>query len=715
MLNIRSTVSSAGKRKIDTFSQVALVIILALICYSLFRVFGRQVFTTKQEFSWDAKYFYILPSSVFLAATFTAFLAGYFVICIRYLKRESYILLMPLFMILGSGNGAALVAILIQIASGLAIGLPLYDALRDERMPKLTAPDGAILAWFIGLSVNAYITWIALHWPINFSWTYYIVAFAEIAIFRGHLQKLFRDAVLEKRFKLSPGQRVIVFWGILILPYFLCPIYLFDECVRHIFFPKQVFLFAKHVFSPSHVWALDTELFSQSFFTTSYLFGGEAAMRLINGCMIVATFILFERYIRRVISNRIAYFSTLALVSTPMLSVASCLLYLEVINIFSVAAFVVFAIEAYNDLSEKALFLAFSTAAIAYLFKQQSIYVTAPTILMLGGRFVIQGYTGRNFTPLKKLAISGAAFAVILAPFLIQNYVITKNPLFPWYNNIFHSPFFEQNNFGRDFNEPLNFGSLYNITFHGEKFTEYGSFQFGINFFLLAWFFPFILFRRKSYRLRWLLTVIFVAAVLVWWMLTSPNMRYFVGPLLIGSILQGLIIESLWCGIRQERAFRFLAKAAVGVVLCANALFFLNAEDRFCRYPILEAFSKQYSGVEPGHIAFYEERKRVFALAAAKYGKDSSCLLASTSLLSFADQRVECLLFPYWQNSRDWSKCKSVEDAFNWIFRKKKFSCVILGNESPQNASLLESPDFLKRVNVVTEKNGLRLLEPKSD
>ena len=221
---------------------------------------------------------------------------------------------------------------------------------------------------------------------------------------------------------------------------------------------------------------------------------------------------------------------------------------------------------------------------------------------------------------------------------------------------------------------------------------------------------PCIFVGRNRLALKLILFALFAASVLLWWYITSPNMRYFIGPLAAGSILLGLVMDSLWKWIRQDRPAKLLAVTALAAAMLIDAASMFDAYDRFCTYPLLEAFSKRYATSGPC-ISAMEEYKKVFLFSSAKYGKDASCLLVSISALCLADQHAEMLAWTYCQNISATADWRNEQDAFDWIFKKRKFACLIM----PPNCDfpLLASPRFQELVNVDLACVGLLLLSPK--
>lgn len=633
--------------------------------------------------------------------------------CVKLLHKDWPILLVPLAMIVGSGHTGALTAVLMQGTAGLALGIPLWRRVCGRGTPYDTSLGGIIIAWYVGVSVNAYITWVALHWKVNYDFVYFAFLLTEILLLRRPLAEVL-TAVTEKAksYRFSPGQWAIVISAIILLPCALTPLYLYDDAARHLFFPKQIALFGKHAFDPSYIWAIDTEVFAQSYFATSYLLGGEYATRLSNFVAAFAAILLIEGYCRRTFGVATALWTTLILVSMPILGTAVSVVHLETLNFLSVAVPMIVMFDTLRRTECRHVVFFFVMATFAYLYKQQAIFITVPLTALLAAALLSRCVKQGSFRPMIWLVGASLAAAVLISPFFVQNYVLTGNPCFPWLNGVFCSDWFLLGNFeGIRFNEKLDFGSLWNLTFHSERFTEGGRFQFGVSFFALACFLPLVFVGGKDLRLKWTITGLFVASVLLWWIVTSPNLRYFVGPLVPCAILFGLAMNTLWERVRVDRLATTLAEAALAVMLSANIASLLIGTEGSRPYPLFAAFAKRYDRTM-NRIGFVENVRRVFSVAASKYGKDSSCLLVESELLCLANQHVEWLHGLNYRNWQAYLQWKNEEDAFDWIFRKRKFACVIMPDKAAY--PLLTSARFRDKVQVDFSMAGYLLLVPKA-
>ena len=225
-------------------SRLASLAILLLVVYSGYQIMICHPMTNDVAKAWDFSQFYLTKRTFLIAATFALILAAACALCAKVLQKDWLILAVPVVMIISAGHAGALAGFLIQAAANLALGLPIYRRLRGCTMPGESSLTGLVLSWFLGGSANAYLAWIALHWEINYSCIYFGVAFAEIFLLHRTLTgTLFSMAKQIRSCRFTPGQWAVILWAIFVLPYSLIPLYTYDDCMRHIFFPKQVALF----------------------------------------------------------------------------------------------------------------------------------------------------------------------------------------------------------------------------------------------------------------------------------------------------------------------------------------------------------------------------------------------------------------------------------------------------------------------------------------
>jgi hypothetical protein len=703
-----------GNKTLTTWGvRLAALAVLLLVGYAGYRIMIIHPITHDPNRAYDFSQFYISERSVYSAAKFVVILAAGCFLCIKVLRNNWFILFVPAAMILGAGQAGALAGFLIQATAGLVVGIPIYRKMRSREMPNEASFSGIIMSWFLGGSINAYIVWIALHWKVNYSYVYFFFFLGEIFLLRRQLLDIVVESAKKiKSYRFTSGQWTIALWAIFMLPYALVPLFVGDDYIRHVFFPKQVALFGRHVFDPAVIWSIDTEVFSQSYYTIGYLLGGEYVLRLLTLAAAIGAMLLLEDYCRRTFGICAAFFTALVLVGTPFVGIYISFIYLESFNFLSVTVMMIVMLYGIEKLDRNTVALTCVLAAVAFLYKQQAVFLALPAIAILAAALAVLSIKKRSYWPMLWMAGGILAAIIVVAPFLVQNYILTKNPFFPWFNGIFRSEMLMPISFkGHRFTEPLSFGSLIDLTFNGERFVEIGPFLFGVYFFALAWFMPFVFADRKKRLVKVIILGLFAASIPLWWKITSPNMRYFIGPLAAGSILLGLTMDVLWRWIRRDGLAKVLAITALAGAMLINTASMLNSYDRFCTYPLTEAFSKQFDKCGPCLPAI-EEYKKVFSASCAKFGKEASCLLISPPTLCLADQRVEMLDWTYCRNLSAMKAWRNEEDAFDWIFRQRKFACMITCKDC--YIPLLASERFQEKMNIEFANGGVLLLSPKT-
>jgi hypothetical protein len=688
--------------------------LLLLAVYAAYEIVVVHPFTMVSIHSSDHNYFFLSGYTIRRLAFFGAVVAVAAVFCLKGLRKDWPILLVPAAMLVPAGHAGALIAVLVQWTAGLAVGIPIYRRLRGSNMPRDAGLTGIILAWFLGGAVNAYFAWIAFHWPVNYDYTYWSVLLLEIIFLRRPLAEVLAASARKASFaRWRPGQWIIALSAIILLPSAMVPHYAYDELVRHLFFPKQVALFGRHAFDPGFIWSMDTEVFAQAHYTIAYLLGGQYAARLSAYIMNFAALLLLEDYARRRFGAAAAVGTALVSVSTPLLSTFVSHVNLESPNLLAAAVGLVVGLDVLKRPQGRSVALFFIVAALGYLYKQQTAFITVPLAAVLVIGLAVRIGTRSSWQPILWLLVGGLAGVALVTPFLLQNYIQTGNPMFPWLNSHFHSPWIEDKDFeGIRFDKvPLGPQSLSELTFNGWKFGEHFQFQFGISYYVLAGFVPLVFFPGGKNRLVvWVILGVFLASVVLWWKVTSPNMRYFCGSMAPGGLLLGLTIQKLWELFRRRRLASVLAGTAAAIVLAVNLASQANGPDCFRPYPLVEMYTKRYDRPS-SWIQRQTKFQRIFNIAAAKYGKDAKCLLFDIECLYMADQHID------WINGglthprhTSLGKCRNGEEAFNLIFRQWKYTCVIMMAKS--KCPLLNTRAFRDRVEVVDSREGIILVAP---
>jgi len=159
---------------------------------------------------------------------------------------------------------------------------------------------------------------------------------------------------------------------------------------------------------------------------------------------------------------------------------------------------------------------------------------------------------------------------LMISPWLIRNYVFTKNPVYPFFNNIFKSPLmppvnptFDRDQFGMGDNVLTKYIlSPWNVTFHGDKYR-------GVIGPIFLAFLPFLAVVKIDKVLGYLLLLCGVFYIL--WLASFPIIRYLMPILPCLSIIVGYIVHNMvsW----DNRGNAVLSAEVMGVTA---AMLFLN-------------------------------------------------------------------------------------------------------------------------------------------
>jgi hypothetical protein len=163
----------------------------------------------------------------------------------------------------------------------------------------------------------------------------------------------------------------------------------------------------------------------------------------------------------------------------------------------------------------------------------------------------------------------------------------TGNPVFPFSNHIFKSPFFDSSHAFVDnrWVQKISIRTLYDMTFHSNLFLEAKPGSIGFHFFLLA---PLaaiggLIFRGKIKSFHWLCCAL-VAFVGTFWI--SPYLRYLYPTFVL------VIVAAAGFFAPFPQKIRNLVGTVTLLVILLNIYFFPAACYFFSDFPIQAAFSQ---------------------------------------------------------------------------------------------------------------------------
>jgi hypothetical protein len=206
-------------------------------------------------------------------------------------------------------------------------------------------------------------------------------------------------------------------------------------------------------------------------FTAAYLMGGEAAARLLNFAVFVVIVAMVYRVSQRFVPEPMAALVAALFASTPLAELVSGSLFVE--NVWAV-----FIAGAALALMESDLVVTGLLLGAAFSTKLGTSAYLVPALVI--GAMKVKGR--------RRAALAGVALLVVLAaPPYLNAWWKTGNPVFPFENQIFHSPDFDQTvpladtryQFGARWN------ALYTMTFRSSEHVEGQDGALGFQYFLL--------------------------------------------------------------------------------------------------------------------------------------------------------------------------------------------------------------------------------------
>jgi hypothetical protein len=418
--------------------------------------------------------------------------------------------------------------------------------------------DG-ITALLLGLSIWIFIISIVVRFPVN-TRAVYFVAFAIPYAMRGAdllpVLRVMLGASSRLSRKDAAGFAVLLFVLLLQWIVALKPEVSSDGLSMHLAIPMAVAHDARWTFDFSrHTWAL-MPMAGDWAFTAAYLLGGEAAARLLNFAMLVAIAAMICRTSRQWLPRFGAFLAAALFVSTPLVQLVTGSLLVE--NVW--AALILGGTLA---LARGEVVYAGVLFGAAMSAKVGSVAFAIPAVVVAAIALV-----RRKDAPhrLRTAAVAIGLFLIFAAPPYANAWWKTCNPIYPFMNNVFRSPYFEPANVFHDarFQKKLDWKTPYDTTFRSGQYFEGQKGGLGFQYFLFLA--PLLLlFNRRAPR-----TVIVVGLAGAALTLTSqPNIRYLYPALPLLSIGIAWVISEAF---RPEMPTSKISAVLVGVV----ALVLLN-------------------------------------------------------------------------------------------------------------------------------------------
>lgn len=380
--------------------------------------------------------------------------------------------------------------------------------------------DG-MTALLLGVAIWIFVISIAVHFPVNTRWAY-AVAFTAPYAWIGAIRPRFKKFQKVPAYAAIPVFALLMHWLVALKPEVSS-----DGLAMHLAIPASIAHNARWAFDfREHTWAL-MPMGGDFAFTAVYLLGGEAAARLLNFAFLAVITLMIYQTSRRWLSPAAAMAAAGLFASTPMVQLVTGSLFVE--NIW--AALILGAGLAVwrGELVWAGVLLG---AALSTKVGTLAFIPVAVAIAVQRARW--------------RPALAGLVlFLAFAAPPYLNSWRHTRNPLYPFLNNVFKSPYFETTpNAVQDirYRKQFSWKTPYDVAFRSRGYFEGENGGLGFQYFLLL---PplFLLLNRRAPLA--LLAMAAGGAILTFG--GQPNLRYLYPALPLFSIgIAWLISEGPW-------------------------------------------------------------------------------------------------------------------------------------------------------------------------
>ncbi len=384
-----------------------------------------------------------------------------------------------------SGPAAVLTVLLIGVASYLVGDWLFRRALPPEDRDLLEH----LLVGVAGFGLFITVLVLLSHFPVHYRWTHLALLVAPLVLRRRRLIELVRASDPFGDPRAWTGVRELAtLWMLLVV----LGVQLFtssrpetgmDALAYHLVIPHIVSV--EHYFPydfRSHIWAV-MPIGGDWAYTLAYLQSGGAGVHLLNFGVLLAGAMLVAATCRRYVSRSLAYLIAALFVSTPIVYCVTSSAFIDnTVMLFQLSA-VIGTIRYAETRKGGYLYLTAIAIGVALLSKMTSGVMLAACFGVL---LVVDWRAGTLRAGLGRYAkLAGLVLVIGAFPYL-NAYVLTGNPAFPFFNGIFHSPYWADESFDFPaFNESLSWRTLYSLTFESELFLEATPGAFGFQGLLL--------------------------------------------------------------------------------------------------------------------------------------------------------------------------------------------------------------------------------------
>jgi hypothetical protein len=425
------------------------------------------------------------------------------------------------------------------------------------------------LSFLAGLGIWALAVALLARVPMHYAPVYAGAACAVLVLRRSDSRGLLEEAVGALRRVSEPDAST--YWGEALLAFVILahwfvvlkPEVSADGLSMHLAIAAD--FSAHHLFTfdfRQFIWAL-MPMGADYCYAIAHVMGGEYAARLLNFVMLLSITELIYRQASVWLSPAVASLAAAVFVSGSMVQLVTGSMLVENFIAAMALGSAVALWRFHDEPSGRRLLLSSFLLGCAVGWKIGAVTIAVTVLAYL----ITTAIRRRRLLRARPAWIALAAVGVFVGPASLpyaKAYVQSGNPLFPFANNIFHSPYIDVDLVDERFREPLTWLTPAQITFHTSRYFEGDDGSFGFQYFFFLPLFAALFLQMRSMRERSALLIGMVAAILI--ARGQPNARY------LYPVLPFLTIASAAALARLRSIDPLLFRICVGALLAITAL-----------------------------------------------------------------------------------------------------------------------------------------------
>ncbi len=515
---------------------------------------------TASPFAWDSvfRYFFFLAAGLVVLVTFSSWL--------KVNRLAAGVVIAFAITIFTGTIWPLLVTIWFAFASFiLGRGILTFLKIDKEQISGITAAlvGGAVYGTAVGLAAHFQINYpgvygVALAAPIVLGWRSVYDAIHSIKLKMNHTSE-------SKWFDLGIAVIALIHFTVALMPEVG-----HDALAMHLFIPGH--LATRHEWGfdvNTYVWAV-MPMMGDWIFAIGYMLAGETAARLINvGFIFVLAWLVRDLVIWAGGTAQGGRWAVLLFLTTPLTFTESSSLFIESVWATFVVAGSLSIFKLIQTGGNKAAHLPVAGLLLGAASAAKAVTLTILPVLLLLLLLRYRNWAQRSL--LTAITLGLILFLAVGAIPYITAWYLTGNPVFPFFNQFFRSPFWPAVAFEAPavFGKGLTWDVIYQATFHTERFLESRPGAPGFIWLLLL--FPALLILLFSRRRRGVILLLVAVFCIALTFQSISYLRYVFPSFAWGAAAIGVALSTV-----QMNAgfFREILYMVGGATVFLNVLFF---------------------------------------------------------------------------------------------------------------------------------------------